>query len=143
MKEKKYYLNKLNKILEKARISKDLREAVEEIKKAIEAGDVELAADLASVKSFIVGTLKKDKRFNNHFREDSEYNEKILGQDVYDILDEIAYDYALATDQLPPGMLIITSGGSYAREIPKKRNRILKLMKKEEEEINKKLREKA
>lgn len=141
---------KLNQILAKARISPALRAAIKELIAALRVGNKTLAANLAAVKSFISGSkdpkaLKGKTVFMgqvSHFVEDYKYNEKALGGDVYGILDTMAFDLARVADQIPPGMMIFSSGGvgqpvSVSQRAPPRGNgsKTLRLMEQEEREI--------
>jgi len=126
----RFTISELNKILSKAKMSPDLREAVEAIKEAMEKGDKELVADLTAVKSFISGIEPDNK--THHFQEDEEYNEKVLGFSLYEYLDALDHKYAVLTDMLPSGSMAFESGGIVEQRGPSKRkHRIIKLMEEE------------
>ncbi|MCK9593937.1 MAG: hypothetical protein M0Q91_18200 [Methanoregula sp.] len=101
----------LDEILTKPVIMTDaVRDAVIEIKESIQSGDYGLAADVSTVKSFICGKMVLADPHNYcRFREDHEANEKVLGRSIYEILDGIHFDLAMATDTIPSGMMIVNS----------------------------------
>jgi len=130
-----FTISELNKILSKAKMSPDLREAIESIKEAMEQGDKELVADLTAVKSFIVFEINPDNK-NHHFQEDYEYNKNVLGFSLYEYLDSLNYKYAIMTDTLPAGTMRFESSGEVKQRSPSKRKHpILKLMEEERKEI--------
>jgi len=130
-----FTIKELDKILTKAKMSPDLRKAVETIKEAMEKGDKELVADLSAVKSFIVSPIDISDKFN-HFQEDEEYNKKVLGFSLYEYLDSLNYKYAIMTDTLPSGMMAFESGGIVKQRGPSKRKHpIIKLMEEERKAI--------
>ena len=135
IKEKIELKKDLNIILNKARINKNLRTAVLEARKAIDKDDIELAADLTAVKSYVTGEIDpKDKR--NRFQEDDDYNQKVLGYSVYNNLDGLHHDLAWASGTIPSGMMIGTSGGMlHGRGKSRKKHPVIKMMEKEEKEI--------
>jgi len=111
----------LRSIQQNAKISPDLKFAVSETIKALDRGDTRLAYELTSVKSYVSGVSGDPKE--NHFREDTEYNEKKLGQSVYGILDGLHHELAMIVDEIPSGMVVITaegmsSGGRVTRKHP-------------------------
>jgi len=128
-------IRELDKILSKAKMSPDLRKAVEAIRKAMENGNNELVADLTAVKSFIVFKIDPDNK-NHHFQEDYEYNKKVLGFSLYEYLDSLNHKYAILTDTLPSGTMAFESGGIVEQKGPSKRKHpIIKLMEQERNEI--------
>jgi len=130
-----FTISDLDKILSKARMSPDLRKAVEAIKEAMERGDDELVADLTSVKSFIVFEINPNNK-NHHFQEDYEYNKKVLGFSLYEYLDSLNHKYAIITDTLPSGTMVFESGGIVEQRGPSKRKHpIIKLMEEERKAI--------
>lgn len=129
-----YTPKELDEILKKAKMSPKLREAVEDIKEAIESKDYELVADLSVVKSFIVSPIDISDK-SNHFREDEEYNRKVLGISLYEYLDSLHYKYASMTGTLPSGFTVYTSSGKQERGPSKRKHPIIKLMEKERKEI--------
>jgi len=129
-----FTISELNKILSKAKMSPDLREAVEAIKDAMKKGDKELVADLTAVKSFIISGIEPDNK-TQHFQEDDEYNEKVLGYSLYDYFDSMHHKYAFMTGTLPSGMFIFGNGKIEERGPSKRKHPILKLMDEERNEI--------
>ena len=131
----RFTIKELDKILRKAKMSPDLRIAIESIKEAMEEGDNELVADLTSVKSFIVFEINPDNK-NHHFQEDDEYNKKVLGFSLYEYLDSLNHKYAVMTDTLPSGTMVFESGGIVEQRGPSKRKHpIIKLMEEERKAI--------
>jgi hypothetical protein len=110
---KKPMLKTLDKILKKASMTPDLKKAVGEIKTALNRNQIAKASELSTVKSFIMGTLDTGK---SHFGEDRKYNVKILGRDVYGLLDNINFDLSMASGTMPSGMMVITAEGVKSRE---------------------------
>ena len=100
----------LEKIERKAVISPQLEVAVNEIINAINSGDTELAYELSVVKSFVTGNMSHDPN-EHHFREDHEYNTRILGRSVYGELDTIHHDLAMSLKRMPSGMMILSARG--------------------------------
>ncbi len=92
----------LNQILTKAKMSMDLKDAVIEIKTALEQGDTGLAADLSAVKSLISGTIGQT------FSEDGQYNTRMLKDKVYGILDELHSQLAQKTGTISSGLVILS-----------------------------------
>jgi len=129
-----FTISELDKILSKAKMSPDLREAVEAIKEAMKKGDKELVADLSAVKSFIVSPIDISDE-SNHFQEDEEYNRKVLGISLYDYFDSMHHKYAFMTGTLPSGMLVFGDGKIKERGPSKRKHPIIKLMEKERKEI--------
>lgn len=127
-------IQSLKRMKKQARVSPDLKEAIDETIKALERGDVELAYELSAVKSLICGGMDVDPKVN-HFREDNDYNEKKLGYSVYRELDGIHHDLASDVGRMPSGMTVITSRGIVERKKPTRRHRTLTLMRKEHEAI--------
>jgi len=132
-----FTISELNKILSKAKMSPDLREAVEAIKKAMEEGDNELVADLSAVKSFIASRIDISNKFN-HFQEDEEYNRKVLGISLYEYLDFLHHKYASMTGTLPSGSTLYIASGKQERGPSKRNHPIIKLMEEERNEIENK-----
>jgi len=130
----RFTIKELDKILSKARMSPDLRRAVEAIKEAMERGDNELVADLTAVKSFIISGIESDNK-NQHFQEDDEYNEKVLGYSLYDYFDAMHHKYAFMTGTLPSGMLVFGDGKIRERTPSKRKHPIIKLMEEERKAI--------
>ena len=129
-----FTISELDKILSKAKMSSDLRRAVEAIKEAMEEGDKELVADLTAVKSFIISVIDPDNK-NQHFQEDEEYNEKVLGYSLYNYFDSMHHKYAFMTGTLPSGMLVFGDGKIKERGPSKRKHPIIKLMEEERKAI--------
>lgn len=121
----------LNKILAKAKMSPDLRNAVMELKNAIKSGNKIMAYELSAVKSFIGGDLKKPSTY--HFREDMDYNEKALGSSVYSLLDSVHFHIAMETQKIPAGMMVFSASGIRQKGMPTGKSKTLELIKKEHE----------
>lgn len=99
----------LRMILDKAKISPDLRKVVRGILEALERNDMRLASELSSVKSFVTGSM--DVR-GYRFREDAEYNRQVLGgTDVYIILDGMHHELAFTLQEMPSGRTVLSSRG--------------------------------
>jgi len=130
----RFTISELDKILSKAKMSPDLREAVEAIKEAMKKGDKELVADLSAVKSFIASPIDISDE-SNHFQEDEEYNRKVLGISLYEYLDFLHHKYASMTGTLPSGSAIYTANGKQERGASKRKHPIIKLMEKEHNEL--------
>jgi len=128
------YVETLRDVRKRAKISPDLKCAIDETIQALEAGNKELAADLTAVKSFITGSMVSNP-MENHFREDSDTNEKVLGNSVYGILGRIHRELALATQTLPSGMMILSAKGVEQRKLPERRTPTLKLIRQERSRI--------
>jgi len=138
MKEKsaEYQISELEKIYRKAKISKDLKNAVAEAIKALKAGNIQLAADITSVKSYVSGYPQVK---GNHFVEDTEYNQKIFGgESVYGILDSIHHNLSFASGTIPSGAVILTATGTSQRKPSEYKSPTLKLIKREHDAIWKK-----
>jgi len=129
-----FTISELDKILSKAKMSSDLRRAVEAIKEAMEEGDKELVADLTAVKSFIISVIDPDNK-TQHFQEDEEYNEKVLGYSLYNYFDSMHHKYAFMTGTLPSGMLVFGDGKIKERGPSKRKHPIIKLMEEERKAI--------
>ncbi len=95
----------LNKIINKGKMSSNLHEVVESLIDSIKKDNVTLVSELASVKSLISGKLKEKCR-DYPFNEDSSYNEKVLGNSVYYLLDGINFEFSVKSDRLPSGMTV-------------------------------------
>lgn len=100
----------LNKILKKARISKMLRNAVEEILKALNNKDYNTAYQLSACKSYITGHINNDID-KYAFREDRDFNNKAIGDSVYRLLDSIHSEIALKLNKIPSGITVISQEG--------------------------------
>jgi len=129
-----FTIKELDKILSKAKMSPDLRKAVEAIKEAMEEGDNELVADLSAVKSFIVSSIDLSDE-SNHFQEDEEYNRKVLGISLYEYLDFLHHKYASMTGTLPSGSTVYSASGKQERGPSKRKHPIIKLMEEEHNEL--------
>lgn len=105
---KKENLKILSKIIAESKISKPLREAVEEIKLGVIENNVDLVSELTSVKSLISGRLSNSKE--DPFNEDDDYNEKTLGNSVYSLLGTMNCDFSIKSDRIPSGMTIVSGG---------------------------------
>jgi hypothetical protein len=141
-KKSKGWIRTLNKILSEASITQDLRNAVRELRTSIRKEQWEKANELSTVKSFITSTLRLTKY--NHFGEDKEYNEKRLGADVYRMLDGLNFDLAMATGDMPAGMMVVSAGGVKSRKPKYFKSPTLALIDKESRHIereSRKLRE--
>jgi len=130
--QKGKYLKSLEQIKTSAKMSPQLRLAINEIIKAIESGNLELAYELSSVKSSIIGSLENG---GHHFREDAEYNEKVLGEDIYRTLDSLNHDLAFEIDRIPAGMTIFTAEGVQSKERPRIKHPIIKMIERERKAI--------
>jgi hypothetical protein len=122
----------LNKILSKAKMSPDLHNAVMELKEAIRKKDIVRAYEISAVKSYICGSMKMR---DCHFRENDEYNMKILGTYVYSILDNIHFDLAMKAGKIPAGMMIFSAEGIQQKGSPIGKSRTLELIRKEHARI--------
>lgn len=129
----------LSEILEKGKMNNYLKDAVKEIKTALIKKDYKLVADLSNVKSFIIGEIDPSIENHEHFQEDSKYNDKVLGLDIYTILDDLDFYYSMKTNQMPHGVVEYSTSGIRERKIPKSSNFIIKLMEQEEEEMENEL----
>jgi hypothetical protein len=98
----------LQKILNKAKISPRLQEAVKATIQALKDKDLALAYQITACKSYTTGTLKPSDRVHA-FQEDRDYNEKTLKGSVYCILDNIHHDLAWKLNQLASGMIVVGS----------------------------------
>lgn len=132
---KQIYLEGLDNILEKARMSPMLKVAVKAIRDAVEAGNIELVADLSAVKSYITPVLNSNNK--DPFQEDNKYNKKKFGESLYSYLGDLHFDYALASGTLPSGMVIYAAEGVEERSKPKIEHPILKLMMEESKRYEK------
>lgn len=105
----KNHIPTLNRILGKGIISPTLRTAIEEIIKALEEKNLNLAYQLSVCKSYVSGVINPKNKINA-FQEDSVKNERLFKRDVYCILDSIHRDIAFAINALPSGMMIVGGG---------------------------------
>ena len=138
------YIKQLEEFEKKAKVNKNLKFAISEIKKALQNKNFRLASELSGVKSFVGGfnNFNEDLKYNkkNIFSEDSKYNEKVLGKDAYQFLDGLNFALAMKTDMLPSGMMVLGvtkegKGVMQTRGVPKGIHPTLKLMQEEHEEI--------
>ena len=102
-------VKQLNKILENAVMSDQLKEAVKESILALEEGGIELAFELTAVKSLICGEGADPETY--HFREDTQQNKDTLGRSVYGLLDSIHHDLAIELGKIPSGRMILSANG--------------------------------
>lgn len=107
-------IRELNLLIKEARVSPELRNAMIELRAAIRAKNYPLAAELAVVKSYVVGMMNLDPKHGiDHFREDAEWNrEHFDGEDVYRVLDVIQHELAFNLHQMPAGAMIISRSSS-------------------------------
>lgn len=132
--QKKGMITTLDTLLNKAIMNANLKLAVTESKKALQANNIPLAADLTAVKSQICGAMripKKDLVYAHHctFRENQDTNEKRLrGKTVYRVLDGMHHTLAFAADQLPSGAVVYTRGKAHERAPSTAPNKIIRLM---------------
>jgi hypothetical protein len=99
----------LTNVLKKGKMSPDLRKAVEAIITAFKNGNLDLATELTAVKSLISGISSKDPSYP--FNEDSNYNQKVLGEDIYSILGKMHFDLSLRSGKMPSGFTVLESRG--------------------------------
>jgi hypothetical protein len=132
--DKKSIVKTLDKIITKASMTPDLKKAVGEIKTAVKKNQIRKASELSTVKSFIMGTLDTGKA---HFGEDRKYNAKVLGRDVYGLLDNINFDLSMESGAMPSGMMVITAQGVKSREPWYFKSPTMLKIKKEREDIEK------
>jgi len=137
-------IENLDLILKGAKMSDALKNAVIELKDALEKKDYDRAYELSAVKSLIVGDIKPI--VGCLFREDSKHNEKMLGKSLYGYLDglhhKISFNLMRAgKDVIPSGAMIIkgTTTGLAIRQkgLPKLESPSLKRIKIELEQIRK------
>jgi len=133
---KKRAIKVLDKILTKAVISKELKDAVIELKAAIEAENYSLAADLSVVKSFVCIRMNP-KSSRSHFCEDAETNDRVLGNNVYSILDGMHFDLAMVTHTQPSGIVVVSGNGIEQRKLANPTSPTLSLIVKEQKAIKK------
>jgi hypothetical protein len=128
---------KLELALDKAQMSDELRAAIHETLDALKKGDIGRAEETSAVKSFITSNMNftHDEDGENHFRENGDYNKKVLGDDLYGILDGMTHDLAFMLDRMPAGGVVYTSAGKIDRPKPQPKSPTLKLMAEEEEKI--------
>lgn len=133
LKKIKKYEGILKKSLKVAIMSEELRNAIKEILQALKKHNWDLSYELTSVKSYISGDIND---ISSPFREDDEYNKKVLGDSLYTILDLLHHEIAFLIDELPSGTYIITSKGYYTKKAPEKTSSpTLRLIKEEHEKI--------
>jgi hypothetical protein len=129
----------LDKILSKAEMSPDLRNAIIELKEALRKKDIIRAYEVSAVKSYICTRMGIEKRKQCHFTENGEYNSKVLGmgeRDVYGILDNIHFDLAMKAGKIPAGMMVFSAGGIQQKGMPMGKSKTLELIRKEHERIH-------
>jgi len=100
----------LNKILKKATMNQNLRDAITATVEALKQNNIKLAYQLTACKSFICGEINS-KDTEHAFQEDATANKKALGDDLYCILDGIHFNLAMQADQMPSGMMAMCAGG--------------------------------
>ena len=128
-------ISELDEILSKAKMSPDLRKAVEAIKEAIEKRDKDLVADLTAVKSVIISEIDPDDK-THHFQEDEEYNKEVLGFSLYEYFDSLNFEYTYKKRKMIPAGMIIFENGKIKQRSPSKINHpIIKLMEEERKAI--------
>lgn len=132
-------IEQLNEILGKAVISEPLKHAVKETILALEGGDSELAYELTAVKSLVAGELNHFPEVN-HFREDTEQNEDILGSSVYLLLDFIHHDLALGIGKIPSGMMVLSANGMREKAESEKQHPVITRIQEERAAIQRKTR---
>lgn len=131
--EIKKYERILKKSLNVAVMSEELRNAIEEILQALKKRDWNLSYELTAVKSYISGDIND---ITSRFREDEKYNEKVLGNNLYTILDLLHHEIAFLINKIPSGSCIVTSKGYYTKKTPKNTSSpTLRLIKKEHEKL--------
>jgi hypothetical protein len=130
----------LNKALSKGSLSPMLRKAIEATVEALDKKNLKLACELTSCKSILIGALQpKNKVYA--FQEDSDVNEKVLGNSLYVILDIIHHDLAWQIDEMPSGQAIFSAGPNglviQERPSPKGTHPVVRRIKKERDAIKK------
>jgi len=129
-----FRIDELRRVEKRGKMSRCLKHAVGEIVQALRQGNIDFAADLSAVKSFISGEMGSDPE-RYHFREDSKHNERVLGQSVYGILDRLHHDLAMATKTLPMSMMIISPAGIQVRGLSKQKSPTLDMMRNEDRQM--------
>jgi hypothetical protein len=127
----------LDRIISKAKISPELHGAVIELKDALRKKDIVRAYELSAVKSLICSDINIPSS-KCHFRENSEYNMKILGaggRGVYGILDNIHFDLAMKAGKIPAGMMIFSAEGIRQKGSSLGKSRTLELIRREQARI--------
>lgn len=134
-----YFVVDVKKALGKGKFSVSLKVALNEILLAVKSKDYSLLADLTGVKSYIADV-------HNHkncvFYEDSTYNNKSLGFDLYGLLDDFHHRVSMDLGQMPSGMMVLNASGIKQRGVSKHSSPTLNAMKKEHEQILKEAKEK-
>lgn len=137
-KDREWQISEIERIKANARISPHLRSALDEITDALKSGNMRLASELTSVKSYITGSLDtKDEEYKHHFNEDAKYNEKVLGRDVYGILDSMHHDIAFSQGEIPSGATIFSADGARSRGPPALKSPTLRMIRREHDDIYK------
>ena len=116
--DKAGYIKQLDVWLTKGYMSPMLRRAINDTRNALDAGDLNLAYQLTACKSFIVGTLRARANtrkggvgsHRQYFRESNRLNTKVLGNDLYSLLDGMHHNLAWAIEALPSGMVVLSRG---------------------------------
>jgi hypothetical protein len=132
-KERESQISELEKIKSKAKISPHLRRALTEAIDALKSGNVPLATEITSVKSFIAGDVVASGK--DHFTENTKYNEKVLGRSVYGLLDSLHHNLAFESNEIPSGVMIFNASGKREREPTKFKSSTLGLIKRERDAI--------
>jgi hypothetical protein len=110
--ERDTQLQELKRLIERGKISDQLRQVVEASIIAIEKDDIPLASELTSVKSLVGNNMDNT---NYPFSEASEYNERQLGRSAYSLLDAVHHQLAFSIDEMPSGVVVISAGGYLTR----------------------------
>ena len=131
--ERESQISELERIKTKGKISPHLRSALTEAINALKNGNVSLATEITSVKSFISGNVVASKK--DHFTEDTKYNEKVLGRSVYGLLDSLHHNLAFASGEIPSGVMIYSASGKREREPTKFKSPTLRMIKRERDAI--------
>ena len=125
-------IKELNRVLKKGKMNDNLKKAIQDTITALNKNNLDLAYELTSVKSLIVGDLKYKKHY---FREDDDYNESVLGTSIYSILDGVHFSLAMKTGGMPSGMTMFTPFKAYQKGPAKIKHPILKLIESEKSKI--------
>lgn len=126
-------IQKLQRVLEVGKMTTSTRKAIQEIISALRRNDLELAYELTAVKSFLTGSMEAPARY--HFKEDAKYNQKVLGDDIYRILDRMHHDLAYEVDRIPSGMMVVTARGYTGKGKPVRSHPIIRMMERERKAI--------
>jgi hypothetical protein len=125
-------ISTLDQILEKGKMSDDLRKAIIELKEALLQSDLDLAYEVSAVKSYVAGMRAGPE---NHFTEDTEHNRIALGRDIYCLLDTLHHDLAFSINKMPSGMMIVSADGWRQKGQPERTSPTLALIVQEHEAI--------